>query len=78
MVVPITNSIYADSSYDNALPVCDLFHNFRPDVAVVIDREIHAWELTILLLYEHSELCDICQIGTMLIVCNLMIFIYPV
>jgi len=46
-VVPSTNSMYVDSSADSALPVFDLFHNYRPDVALVMDREIHTWELTI-------------------------------
>jgi len=46
-VVPSTHSIYADSSDDSAVPLCDLLHYYRPDVAVVMDREIHTWKLTI-------------------------------
>jgi len=46
-VVPSTHSIYTDSSDDSAVPLCDLFHNYRPNVAVVMDSELHTWELTI-------------------------------
>jgi len=45
--MPSTHSIYADSNDNSAFPVCDLFYNYRADVAVVTDREIHTWELTI-------------------------------
>ena len=42
-----SQSIYADLSDANVLPVCDLFHNCRPDLAICDTNSINILELTV-------------------------------
>ena len=47
-VVPESCAIYTDlGSVSGTLPVCDLFINYRPDIAVMKGKEFHTWELTV-------------------------------
>ena len=39
--------MYADLSESNVLPVCDLFQNFRPDIAIANNNSIQILELTV-------------------------------
>ena len=39
--------MYADLSDTRVLPICDLFTNCRPDLAIVDNNSIHILELTV-------------------------------
>ena len=39
--------LYADLSDTRVLPICDLFTNCRPDLAIVDNNSIHVLELTV-------------------------------
>ena len=47
VVVSKDKLIYADLSDLSVLPVCDLFCNVKPDVAICSKNDIYTWELTV-------------------------------
>src|SRR5579872_5570302 len=46
-VLPQSSKIYADIINCNCLPICDLFQNFRPDVAIYNSDALNILELTV-------------------------------
>jgi hypothetical protein len=45
--LPSSCCLHADIHEDNVLPVSDLFNNYRPDIAIVSNNELHTLELTV-------------------------------